>query len=226
MSNPAEISAANKTAKDDLEGLGKVDFLVKVSSTNTVAHDAVFGSLTEDGPNYRNVEWIGTSVLMMKTQIGLGVLSIPAAFNVLGLIPGVLCLLAIAIITTWSNYMVGAFKLKHPEVYGIDDASRIMFGVVGREILSAGFSLYLIFAAGSGMLGISIGFNAISTHGTCTAVFVAVAAVGVMCLASIRTLDRLSWIAWVGLVSLLVAIFMVTIGVGVQDHPDAAPPGP
>lgn len=55
MSNPAEISAANKTAKDDLEGLGKVDSLVKVSSTNTVAHDAVFGSLTEDGPNYRNV---------------------------------------------------------------------------------------------------------------------------------------------------------------------------
>ncbi|RTE73128.1 hypothetical protein BHE90_012459 [Fusarium euwallaceae] len=226
MSNPAGISAANKTAKDDLEGLGKVDSLVKISSTNTVAHDAVFGSLTEDGPNYRNVGWIGTSVLMMKTQIGLGVLSIPAAFNVLGLIPGVLCLLAIAIITTWSNYMVGAFKLKHPEVYGIDDASRIMFGAVGREILSAGFSLYLIFAAGSGMLGISIGFNAISTHGTCTAVFVAVAAIGVMCLASIRTLDRLSWIAWVGLVSLLVAIFMVTIGVGVQDHPDAAPPGP
>lgn len=78
---------------------------------------------------------------MMKTQIGLGVLSIPSAFNVLGLIPGVLCLLAIAIITTWSNYMVGVFKIKHPEVYGIDDASRIMFGVVGREILSAGFSL-------------------------------------------------------------------------------------
>lgn len=55
------------------------------------------------------------------------------------------------------------------------------------------------------MLGISIGFNSISTHGTCTAVFVAVAAVGVMALASIRTLDRLSWIAWVGLVSILVA---------------------
>ncbi|EEU37375.1 uncharacterized protein NECHADRAFT_86319 [Fusarium vanettenii 77-13-4] len=226
MSNPAEITPKNKIGENDLEVLGKVDSLTKISSTNTVAHDAVFGPITEDGPNYRNVGWIGTSVLMMKTQIGLGVLSIPAAFNVLGLIPGVLCLLAIAIITTWSNYMVGAFKLKHPEVYGIDDASRIMFGVVGREILSAGFSLYLIFAAGSGMLGISIGFNSISTHGTCTAAFVAVAAVGVMALASIRTLDRLSWIAWVGLVSILVAIFIVTIGVGVQDRPDDAPPGP
>lgn len=157
MSNPAEITPKNKIGENDLEVLGKVDSLTKISSTNTVAHDAVFGPITEDGPNYRNVcgntydaptgfnkswvGWIGTSVLMMKTQIGLGVLSIPAAFNVLGLIPGVLCLLAIAIITTWSNYMVGAFKLKHLEVYGIDDASRIMFGVVGREILSAGFSL-------------------------------------------------------------------------------------
>lgn len=85
--------------------------------------------------------WIGTSVLMMKTQIGLGVLSIPAAFDTLGLLPGVICLLTVAIITTWSNYIVGVFKVNHPEVYGIDDASKLMFGTIGREVLSAGFSL-------------------------------------------------------------------------------------
>ncbi|KAF5000942.1 hypothetical protein FGRMN_1399 [Fusarium graminum] len=196
-----------------------------VETANTVTHDAVFGTITQDGPNYRNVGWIGTSVLMMKTQIGLGVLSIPAAFDVLGLIPGVICLLLVAIITTWSNHIVGVFKVNHPEVYGIDDASKLMFGTIGREVLAAGFSLYLIFAAGSGMLGISIGLNAISSHGACTAIFVTVAAVGVIVLSSVRTLDRLSWIAWVGLY-LTAVVFMVTISVGVQDRPDAAPPGP
>ena len=55
------------------------------------------------------------------------------------------------------------------------------------------------------MLSISIALNAISTHGTCTAVFVAVAAILTFLLSSIRTLSRMGWIAWIGLVSILSA---------------------
>lgn len=80
---------------------------------------------------------------MMKTQIGLGVLSIPMAFDSLGLVPGVIILLCIAVITTWSDYIIGAFKLNHPEVYGIDDAGALMFGRIGRGILSVAFCLCL-----------------------------------------------------------------------------------
>jgi Amino acid permeases len=87
------------------------------------------------------VGWAGTTVLMMKTQIGLGVLSIPAAFDTLGLVPGVICLVAIAVITTWSDYMVGVFKLRHPEVYSIDDVGGLMFGRIGRGIFGAAFCL-------------------------------------------------------------------------------------
>ena len=78
---------------------------------------------------------------MMKTQIGLGVLSIPASFDVLGLITGMLCMIAIAIITTWSDYIIGVFKRRHPEVYCIDDAGAKMFGRVGREVLGIGFCI-------------------------------------------------------------------------------------
>jgi hypothetical protein len=63
----------------------------------------------------------------------------------------------------------------------------------------------LTFGAGSGMLGASIGLNTVSTHGACTAVFVAVTAIAVICLSSIRTLGHLSLLAWGGLISLLVA---------------------
>lgn len=55
------------------------------------------------------------------------------------------------------------------------------------------------------MLGISIALNSLSTHATCTAVFVAVAAVLAFITSSIRTLDRVGWLAWFGLVPLLVA---------------------
>jgi amino acid permease len=86
---------------------------------------------------------------------------------------------------------------------------------------------------------LSIALNAISTHGTCTEVFVAVAAIVTFCLTSIRTLARISWIAWVGLFSILgaskydefaynsladiLSVLTLTVAVGVQDRPASAP---
>jgi hypothetical protein len=69
-------------------------------------------------------------------------------------------------------------------------------------------SLYLadwIFVGGSGMLGISIGLNAVSTHGACTAIFVLVAAIAGFLCGSIQTLGRISWLAWIGLISIVTA---------------------
>lgn len=83
----------------------------------------------------------GAVALMLKTQFGLGILSIPDILNALGLLPGVLCVLAIATITTWSNYMIGVFKQRHREVYGIDDAGGLMFGRIGKEFFSIGICI-------------------------------------------------------------------------------------
>ena len=78
---------------------------------------------------------------MIKTQIGLGVLSIPLVFHQIGLIPGVIAILFIAATTTWSDYMVGAFKIRHPEVYGVDDVGYLLFGQIGRVILGGTFCI-------------------------------------------------------------------------------------
>ncbi|CAG8122158.1 unnamed protein product [Penicillium salamii] len=207
-------------------------------------HDDVFGELREDGPNYRNVGFTGTVILMMKTQIGLGVLAIPSALDVLGMVPGIICLLAMAVTTTWSGYVIGTFKLRHREVYSIDDAGGIVLGLTGRGILSTGFCLcmffyqslltdhfvrtYLqnidyVFNSASAILGLSIGLNAVSTHATCTAVFAAVAAILGCAMASIRTLGRITWLAWVGLPCILAAVLIVTVAVGLEDRPASAP---
>ncbi|RGP78385.1 hypothetical protein FLONG3_3521 [Fusarium longipes] len=187
------------------------------------SHDAVFGEISSEGPDYRSVGLFGTAGLMMKTQIGLGVLSIPATFDALGLIPGVLCLVAIGLITTWSDCVIGVFKLRHRHVYAIDDAGAMMFGRAGGEFF--GFIMWLnwVFVAGAGMLSLSIALNAVSSHGACTAIFIAVAAVLGFVLSSIRTLGKMSWLAWVGVISIVIAVLMVTIATGVQDRPDAAP---
>ena len=85
--------------------------------------------------------WLGTVALMMKTELGLGILSIPKAFDTLGLIPGVICLVTISAMTTWSAYIIGVFKVRHREVYGIDDVGELLFGRIGREFFYICFCL-------------------------------------------------------------------------------------
>lgn len=55
------------------------------------------------------------------------------------------------------------------------------------------------------MLSISIALNALSMHATCTAVFVAVAAIIGFGFSSLRTLGRISWLAWIGVASIVIA---------------------
>ncbi|PYH92811.1 hypothetical protein BO71DRAFT_420524 [Aspergillus ellipticus CBS 707.79] len=123
--------------------------------------------------------------------------------------------------TTWSDWMVGVFKLRHPHVYGIDDVGQMLFGRIGAEVFSVAFSLYFIFVGGSAILSISIAFNALSSHAICTAIFVAIAAIITFIISSIQTLGRISWLAWVGTACIIVAVFTVTIAVGIQGHPPA-----
>ncbi|KAJ5110229.1 hypothetical protein N7532_002874 [Penicillium argentinense] len=188
-----------------------------------VTEDAVFGEITESGLNYQDVGWVGTVALMMKTQFGLGVLSIPQILDSLGNITDIIYLSVIAAITTWSNYVIGTFKLKHPMVYAIDDAGDLIFGRVGREVLGFAVCIYWIFCSSSALLSTSIRLNAVSAQGTCTADFVAMSAFVSFGLASIRTLGKIKWTAWIGVGSVFTAVMITTIEVGVQDRPPTAP---
>jgi amino acid permease len=82
-----------------------------------------------------------SGVIMIKTMMGLGVLSIPSVFDTLGMIPGIICLLAVAVITTWAAVQIQNFKINHPSIYGVDDAGHMMVGRIGREILYGSFIL-------------------------------------------------------------------------------------
>lgn len=65
--------------------------------------------------------------------------------------------------------------------------------------------LVWIFVAASGMLSVSIALNALSTHATCTAVFVVVAAIIAFLFASIQTLGKITWLAWIGVIGIITA---------------------
>ena len=74
-----------------------------------------------------------------------------------------------------------------------------------RVVLLLLTSTVWILVGGAGMLGNPIGLNAVSAHGACTAIFVAIAAVVGASLASIQTLGKITWLAWVGVTCILIA---------------------
>lgn len=151
-------------------------------------------------------------------------LSLPHVLHVLGLVPGLILLITIALIIAYCAAQVGSFKLRHPEVYGLADGGFVVGGRPLREILYFFFYLYMITMVSSAIVSVSTALNAVSTHGACTAVFIVVAAIIGLVLGSIRTLDKVSIVGWAGLLSLAAALLTLTIAVGLQDRPPDAPP--
>lgn len=78
------------------------------------------------------VGWIMAAFTMFKTQVGIGVLSIPSAFNKIGLVGGVVCLLLVHTIALWLGYQIGQAGLRHPDVRAFDDVGQKLFGRWGR----------------------------------------------------------------------------------------------
>lgn len=85
----------------------------------------------------------------------------------------------------------------------------------------------MIFVSASGIVGVATALNAVAAeHRICTAAFVAIAAICGFLLCSVRTLGKISWLGWVGLISIMAAILALTIAVGVEERPADAPPYP
>lgn len=190
------------------------------------ASQDLFDSETGD-VDFRGVSWQGAAIVIAKLQIGLGALSLPSTFHILGFFPGILCFIVLAIITTFAGYMCGNARQYYPYMHSIGDAAELLFGKGGREFIGVIYYVYLALVAGAGMLTTSVSLNALSDHATCTMVFV-----GITCAASFiigtgfRSLEKVSWISWVGVAGIIFAIWITAIGCLAQDRPFAAPPGP
>lgn len=205
----------------------EVEKLVTNSTSTTktapLEEDNVF-ALTGEGPDFRGVSCFGAAVLIAKSQIGLGLLGLPLTLHSLGLIPGLICLCGLCLLTTWTGLVVGNFRLAHPQIHSIGDATYLMFGRGCAEVVGIGFWLLSTLCYAAGVLSVSIGFNAITGHPTCTIVWMVVAAVVSLILGTTtRTMKVLSWGGYFALFSLVSSVWVVTIACLTQSTPAAAP---
>ncbi|PLB50692.1 hypothetical protein P170DRAFT_406070 [Aspergillus steynii IBT 23096] len=167
---------------------------------------------------YKVLKWWQCGLLMVAETVSLGVLSLPAAVAGLGLVPAVIILIGLGILATYTGYVIGQFKWRYPHISNMADAGEVLAGKFGRELLGIGQMLFLVFIMASHLLTFTIAMNKITNHGTCSIVFGVVGMIVSFICSLPRTLAKMSWLSLVSFISILSAVFIAMIGVGIL-HP-------
>ncbi|KAH6892413.1 transmembrane amino acid transporter protein-domain-containing protein [Thelonectria olida] len=194
---------------------GPVDF-------KSVAAEPVDNIFSQGGNNYRTLRRKDTILVMFTNQIGLGILSLPSILKTMGMVPGIIALIGIGAMSWYTAYQLLQFYRRHPHVVNIVDMCRV---VGGRPFeIAAGIMLMiqLLFTAASAVVTMSIAFNTLSDHATCTVTFITVASLVCCMLGLPRTMKFVSLSGVPNAVSVIAAAMIVIVSLGVSG-PVAAP---
>lgn len=125
-------------------------------------------------------------------------------------------IIGLGALATYTGYVIGQFKLRYPRVHNMADAGQIMFGPIGREIFGFAQILFLVFVMGSHVLTFSIMMNTLTQHGACSIIFGVVGTVICLLFTLFRKLGDVSYLAIVSFISIIGAVMITMIGVGVE----------
>ncbi|GIJ89208.1 hypothetical protein Asppvi_008138 [Aspergillus pseudoviridinutans] len=170
---------------------------------------------------YRTLEWWFVSPVMLAGGTSLGILSLPSAVATLGIVPGVILIVGIAILTIYTGHVMGQFKQRYLRVHSIGDAGEVLFGWIGREVLGTGLLLCLVFVMGGHILTFTVMMNTLTDHGTCSIVFGVVGLLISLILSLPRTFKRMTWLSVTSFASIVAAVLVTMIALGVQPPRNA-----
>ena len=132
---------------------------------------------------------------MLAENVSLGVLALPQALAILGMVPGLLCICLLGLIATYTGWLISELKLAYPRVQSFADCGELIAGPVGREVMAAGSILILIFISGAHVLTFAVAMNAVTGHGACTIVFSLAGMVICFVLGLPRTFKNVSYLS-------------------------------
>ncbi|KAF7885093.1 hypothetical protein EAF00_010911 [Botryotinia globosa] len=221
-----EKATSNKATKDDITAANNVRGNIRAddqSSDMKVAEvlDA-FGNEEGAEVQYKTMTWWQGAIVMIAENISLGILSLPAVLAKVGLIGGLISILALGVFTTYSGYILWQFKMRYPQVTTYVDIGGILMGTWGREIFGAAYVIYCIFCMASHLLTFTIAMNVLTNHATCTIIWGVVGLAVFSFLSLNRTLKNVSFLSIVSFTSILSAVVLTMIALGVSPKADAA----
>lgn len=171
----------------------------------------------EGHANFHRLGWKRLTVVSIVEAIALGALSLPQAFAVLGMIPGIVITIGMGIVAIYTSYIIGAVKIKFPSVAHYGDIGQLLMGDFGYWLYSAVFVIQMTLSVGSHCLTGMIAFANITESSMCALVFGGVSAVILLLLAIPPTFADVAILGYVDFVSIILAIGVTMVGTGIQQ---------
>lgn len=175
------------------------------------------------GKSFRTMGRKNTSFVLITNQVGIGILSLPGIIKTLGVVPGVIAIVGIGLLSTYTAYELLQFYRKYPTVLNVVDMARIVGGRPLEVIVAISLMINLIFTCSSATVTLSIALNTMSEHAICTAGWIGLSALfcWISCLP--RTFKVVARAGIPATISILGAVLIVMISLGFND-PQGAPP--
>lgn len=195
-------------------GIAAGPWYSRASNANISTDIDVFGREEEHQIKYKTLSWQMVAALMIAEIVSNGMLSLPSAVAVVGLVPGVILIIFLGVFATFTSWVLIQFKLRHPATHNMGDAGLIIFGPIGREAMALGTVVFAVFASGSQLLAGQISLAALSDNKLCLMLYTGIFAIPTLIMSFPRTLDNLSWLSVLSCFSILIAGIVGMAGAG------------
>ncbi|RMZ84869.1 hypothetical protein DV738_g256, partial [Chaetothyriales sp. CBS 135597] len=171
--------------------------------------------------DYNTVSWWQAGMLMIAESVSLGILALPAVLGAVGMVPGIILILGLGIVATYTGWVIGEFRHKYPWVHSFGDAGEIIgapihIGPFLREVFGWAQTLLQIFTMGSHILTFTICLNTLTDSKVCTLVWSVVGLAIFWILALPRTMGSVAYISIVSCISVTTAVLITMIDVGIN----------
>jgi hypothetical protein len=175
---------------------------------------------------YRSCSWQRTAMLLFSEYICLAIMSFPWSYSVLGLVPGLIITVFVALTTLYTGAIIGDYCARYPHIQDICDTGQHLFWGQ-RWAWYATAACFLLNNTLIQALHVLVGakyLNTVTNHSICTVGFAVIAAVICFLISLPRTFSQMSLIGVFSAVTMFIGVVLAMIFAGVQEHPDKFTP--
>lgn len=172
--------------------------------------------------NYRNCSWEKTAGLLFSEYICLAIMSFPWSYSVLGLVPGLILTVFVAITVFYTGLTITDYCVAYPHLIDVADIGQhLFFG--SRWAYYATSVCFLLNNLLIQALHVLVGakyLNTISDNTTiCSVAFSVVTMIICFLISLPRTFSSLSIVAYFSAATMFVAVVLSVVFAAIQDHP-------
>ncbi|KAK2609562.1 hypothetical protein N8I77_003058 [Diaporthe amygdali] len=181
----------------------------------------VTGSVEGELIDFKTLHWLQGGILLVAETVSLGILSLPSVLATVGLVPGIILICVISALATSSGLLLAEFRKEYPFVQNFGDAvgligKSIGMGGVFREFFGWAQTVLQVFLLGGHILMWTICMNTLTDSKVCTVAWAAIGMFIFWIFNIPRTLKYTSWMSAASCISILVAVLITVVDVGIE----------